>query len=434
MAKFRAAVLTGGGDTPALNSTIWGITRAAEERGGEVIGLLRGWAGALQPDGEYTIGGKRLHEPTGEYVYLTSYPERASRTLQYVDPTQGGTIIKTSRTNLAKAPETLEDVAARLNQLNVDFFLPTGGEDTHFVTLLLVRNGMLGRMMVTAVPKTIDNDVGIVGMSGAFEDMVNIWTPGFPTAVSNGRNYCDVTYSTAYSHERVMFVEAMGRKAGFLALGVGDRSKADMILIPEDPVFIEGTCQMAVDIYRQKGFFYCVVSEGVINAETGREIGRDDSLVDRFGHAKLGGAAKILAKAAEARFKADGIFAPYFNGQVPEYVFRGGPPTRLDRETAQRLGHYAMTNIIDHPGANGHMAVLRWANGGAVPQSMPLEQAVTIWDGKIVPRSVPVDRKDPEKGFYDPATKNITALGRAYAALLQIPELQFEPLKAIVYR
>lgn len=434
MSKFRVGVLTGGGDTSALNATLSGIVNATEKRGGKVIGFRRGWAGVLKPDKDYFVEDKkgppkRLGDITGEYVFLTEAD---------INPQQGGTVILSSRTDLTKISGALDDAAQRLRQLEIDYFLPIGGDDTTTVTSQFLSLGLLPNVQFMAVPKTIDNDNGKIGPNGKFEGlehMVNIWTPGFPTAVRNANVYSNFTYSTGYSHEKVLWNEAMGRKAGWLALAMGHLGLADMILIPEDPVNINDICRRILEIYQRKGFFYGVIAEGVMNEETGELLFEDRSITDTFGHAKLGGAAKVIAEAVKRYFKAHDVHAPYFNGQVPEYLYRGGPPTDLDRETAFALGHHALTTLVNSSNVNGHMAVLLWGNKEAKPSNIPLKEAVVIsGKGKIVPRTVPIDPQNPENGFYDSRTKNITELGREYVEIFGISPIQFQPWKGPVYR
>ena len=435
MSQFRAAVLTGGGDTQALNATLFGIVKAAEEHSGEVIGFRRGWAGPLFPDRKYEVvnGNEKktttLDTITGEYVVLTP---------QDVNPRQGGTIILSSRANLTKVPRAYEDVVERLRSLGIDYFLAIGGDDTTSVFLDMARSSMFNGTRVIAVPKTIDNDIGTMGPSGQFDGfgkVINIWTPGYPSAVKNARDFADSTYSTAYTHERVMWVEVMGRNAGFLALAMGDRAGAHMTLIPEDPIKLEDILERTLGLYRRHGFFYGVISEGTIDAATGKPISEDPFSVDPHGHKKLGGAAKVMARLTKEYFKAHGVSAPYFNGQVFEYGYRGGPPHDIDREAAIALGRHALTSLLENSAVNNHMAVLMQNGKGPEPSNMPLEQAVMIGtDGRVQPRKVPINLKSPGNGFYDPDTKKTTALGRSYVELLGVPEIEFQPWGGQVHR
>jgi len=439
--KFRVGVLTGGGDTSALNATLWGITKAAENLGGEVIGFRRGWAGILYPGKKYFVEDKGERKPlddiTGEYIFLHTN-DTSPTPGTYVDPEQGGSIILSSRTNLAKILGSLEDVARRLNELSIDYFLPIGGDDTTTVTWRVKREGVLGNIRIMAVPKTIDNDVGRIGpenVFAGFEGMTNIWDPGFPSAVRNARDYSNYTYSTAYSHERVLWNEAMGRKAGFLALGMAHTGLADMVLIPEVQINIDEVMEQVLRVYKEKGFFYGVVSEGIVDEATGEEIGAHPDFVDQFGHAKLGGAAKVMAELSKLYFKKKGTHAPYHTGLVPEYVYRGGPPTKLDMRKARSLGYHALATLAENSSANGHMAVLLWDGNTVRQATMPLEEAVALdTNGKIIPRTVPVDSEHPEKGFYDPKTKTLTELGRRYVELLQVVPITFTPYAGEVFK
>lgn len=435
--EFRAATLTGGGDTPALNATLYGMALAARDKKGELIGFRRGWVGPLFPNKEYLVHGKdsegrpkitKLEDITGEYVVLK--PE-------LINPNQGGSIIFSSRTDLTKIPGALEDVATRLKTLNINYFLPIGGEDTNTVTLYALRNGIFHPIAVMAVPKTIDNDVGLVGPDNlfiGFEHMINFFDPGHPSANRNGRTFVNRTRSTTYTHERVFWAEAMGRHAGFLTIGTAHLGNASLAIVPEDPVNIEDIAARTLKIYKERGFFYGIVSEGAINAETGKLISQDQTLWDTFGHGKLGGAAKVIASATEAYFKAHGVRAPYHNAQIPEYMFRGGPPTREDKEAAIELGYQAMTELIEN-NRNGHMAVLKWNGVRAVPSTMPLEQAVaTDEENRIKPRKLPIDRENPENGFYDSNTKLPTPLGRQYVDLFGVPPIRFREWEGQVFR
>ena len=429
--------MTGGGDTPSLNSTLYAIVKAAEDQDGEVLCFRRGWAGGLYPDKEYYVkvekNGKlrleKLRESTGEYVFLNS---------KDINPDQGGSIILSSRTNLEAIEGALEDFSRRLKELRIDYFLPIGGDDTTTVTSRIIREKILDNIPVMTVPKTIDNDNGKIGHDGKFnglEAMINIWTPGFPTAVRNGRTFCDDTYTTAYTHEMVMWVETMGRNAGWLALAIGELAKAPMTIIPECSDKIEEVCRKALETYKQHGYFYGVIAQGAINAETGMLIAEDKSLRDSFGNAKLGGAANVMAGIVKEYFKKNDVYSPYFDWQVPGRMLRGGSPNRLDHESALKLGRHALLSVINDSKVNGYMAVLLWNGKKALPGHLPLEKAVCIDEnGRIIPRQVPIDLETPANGFYDPGTGKATELGRKYSEVLGVQKIKFAPWVGEVYK
>ena len=126
----RIGVLTGGGDTPALNATLKGIALQCEELGFELIGLMQGWAGVLKQ---------------GAYCHLAS---------EMIDEDRGGTILQSSRTNL-RASGQIGEAIENLKKLKVDALIPIGGDDT-----LSVGSELSNDFATTFVTKTIDNDVG----------------------------------------------------------------------------------------------------------------------------------------------------------------------------------------------------------------------------------------------------------------------------------
>lgn len=437
VSKFRVATLTGGGDTQALNATLFGMAKAVSENGGELIGFRRGWAGALYPGKDYYVHGedekgstiKRLNDKTGEYVFLT--PE-------VINPNQGGSIIFSSRTDLRKIPGALEEVGKRMKEMAIDYFLPIGGDDTNTVTLNGLKEGIFNSMSVMPVPKTIDNDVGRNGSNGhlgSLEHMVNIWTPGHPTASLKGRRFVEATYSTAYTHERVYWVEVMGRTAGWLSLATSHLGKSHLLIVPEDPIFIEDINQRVLELYKQFGFFYGIVAEGAIDAATSKPLASNSKLKDTFGNEKLHGASSILTAANEIYFKGHGVSVPYFNAQIPEYMFRGGGPITEDRDAAISLGYHAVTKLLADKKLHGHMAILKWDGKNVRPDTLPLEEAVVVAEGNIIkPRTLPINRQNPEKGFYDPRTKLPTQLGRSYVDLFGIPQIKFQVWQGQVHQ
>ena len=148
----RIGVLTGGGDTPALNATLKGIALQCEELGFELIGLMQGWAGVLKQ---------------GAYCHLAS---------KMIDEDRGGTILQSSRTNL-RASGQIGEAIENLKKLKIDALIPIGGDDT-----LSVGSELSNDFATTFVTKTIDNDVG----SNAPEDssvnyMLDIFQQNFVT-------------------------------------------------------------------------------------------------------------------------------------------------------------------------------------------------------------------------------------------------------------
>ena len=150
--KKKIGVLTGGGDTSALNATLKGIALKAEELGFELIGFMEGWRGVLK-------GGR----------YFTLTPD-------LIDENRGGTLLKSSRTNLIK-DNKLDEAVENLKKLDISGLIPIGGDDT-----LTVGTALSDQLTTTFVTKTIDNDVGVNPPEGDAVDyskMVNYFCPGF---------------------------------------------------------------------------------------------------------------------------------------------------------------------------------------------------------------------------------------------------------------
>ena len=241
--KKRVGILTAGGDCPGLNATIRGVAKALYVRMGEnveIIGILNGYHGLIN----------------GDYKKMQPDDFRGLLTL-------GGTILGTKRTPFKMMQVIEEDkidkVAAMkktYNDLKLDCLLCLGGNGTHKTANLLSKEGL----NIIGLPKTIDND--IYGTDVTF---------GFHTAVDIATDVIDRIHTTAGSHSRVMCIEIMGNKAGWLTLYAGIAGGADIILLPELPYDIDRVCA-AVERRAKNGsnFSIIAVAEGALNAEEAR--------------------------------------------------------------------------------------------------------------------------------------------------------------------
>jgi ATP-dependent phosphofructokinase / diphosphate-dependent phosphofructokinase len=362
-------VLTGGGDTQALNATLAGVIEQANYANEPVIGFRHGWQGLLD----------------NEYIPLLN-----------VNPNIGGTILKTSRKKLkgdeiTKAANNLSNVVNR--------FIAIGGDDTLTVGREISRK--LG-MPTCFITKTIDNDVGTNMPLDEidFTKIINYFTPGFPSAASLVAKFASDLRTTAYSHDRIIFLEAMGRKPGWLSLA-SYKGEPDFILIPEVKLDYETFLDALKKTYRDNKNAIVVVAEGLKYEGQDNPICEDETQVDSFGHKKLGGVAEILA----ARVKADlGIESCVSNN--PNYLYRSGSPNKIDLEYGKKLGKSAVLSLFssDRPS----VAVTQ-LNDGVLCSSIVNLDTVLITDnnGVIVPRTV-------DLRFYDKDKYMITDLGREY--------------------
>jgi len=308
----KLGVLTGGGDCPGLNAVIRAIVRkGVGEYGHEFVGYRDGWKGPM---------------------------EGVLRPLEIADVRgilpRGGTILGSSRTNPVKEEGGIDRVRATLERDGVDGLIAIGGEDTLGVATRLSEEGL----KVVGVPKTIDNDLGATD-----------YTFGFDTAVNIAMGSIDRLHTTAESHKRTLIVEVMGRHAGWIAFHAGVAGGANVILIPEVPFSIERVCDYIETRFKSQYAPIIVVSEGAL--PEGGLPSADESAVDAFGHARLGGIGTWLEGEIAQRTGHEA------RATVLGHVQRGGTPTAFDRVLATRFGLHAIDAA--HNGAWGKMTALR---------------------------------------------------------------------------
>lgn len=311
---MRIAISTGGGDAPGLNAVIRAAVLSAINRGWEVLGIKRGFAGLLGED---------------EVVILTRDSVRGIAHL-------GGTILRTTnRGNPFRYPvlrpdgsyETVDrskELIENARQLGIDALISIGGDGSLTIAQRLCEKGL----KIVGVPKTIDNDV-----SGT------ITTFGFDTAVNTALEAIDRLHTTAESHDRVIVMEVMGRDSGFIALHAGLAGTADVILIPEIPYDIEKVCEKIMARDRTgRHFSIVVVAEGAYpRGGTVSVIG--ESLP---GEAKrLGGIADTIAREIQERTGKE------TRSLVLGHLQRGGMPTGYDRLLATRFGGAAVRAVAE---------------------------------------------------------------------------------------
>ena len=392
MAIKRIGVLTGGGDTCALNATLRGIADKCEEIGVELVGLMRGWAGLLR-DGVAV----RLHA-------------------HQIDPNVGGTVLKTSRTKLPKVERGFEQAQDTLARLGIDALIPIGGDDT----LSVARQ--LPDFPIVVVTKTIDNDVGGLPPPGDpidYDRMTNYFTPGFPSAARFAARLVSLDSglrTTAYSHERIVLAEAMGMSAGWLALAAG-YGRPDLVVIPEVPLVYDRFVEALLEVYRRQKHVVAVVAEGA-TYEDGQPIYLDQSNVDAFGHAKAGGCCHALAQ----RLKSDlgeTLGTRNFNAVIPSYLFRCGSPAPVDGDLAVQLGGLAVDMLAQ--GQVDAMACVARRGDRLTVQPQVFDALPRRPDGTIIPRRV-----DPR--FYDAQRFAVTEAGLEYLRPILGPR---PPVKAI---
>ena len=329
---MRIAISTGGGDAPGLNAVIRAAVLSAINRGWEVLGIKRGFAGLMGED---------------EVVILTKESVRGIAHL-------GGTILRTTNRGnpfhypRRKADGTLEEIdrsdelMENARQLGIDAIITIGGDGSLAIGKRLCDKGM----KLVGVPKTIDNDVSCT-----------ITTFGFDTAVNTALEAIDKLHTTAESHDRVIVMEVMGRDTGFIALHAGVAGTADVILIPEIPYDLEKVCEKILSRDRAgRHFSIVVVAEGAFPR------GGDVSLIGESlpGQARrLGGVCEPIAREIQR------MTGKETRSLVLGHLQRGGMPTGYDRLLATRFGGAAVRAVADEKW--GHMVALQSPHIVTVP-------------------------------------------------------------------
>ena len=241
---------------------------------------------------------------------------------------RGGTILYTARSDEFMTEKGRLKAVATCKMLGLDGIVAIGGDGTFRGALELSRLGI----PVVGVPATIDNDVGCTN-----------YTIGFDTACNTAIECIDRLRDTMQSHERCSVVEVMGRNAGFLALYVGIAVGATTVLVPERPIDFQKDVVERIQDSRLAGntHFMIVVAEGVGSAvEIGKKI-----------HDAVGMDPRVT---------------------VLGHIQRGGAPNARDRETATRMGYYAVNAFAEGRGN----CIIGTQEGGIV--EIPIEEALTM--------------------------------------------------------
>jgi len=416
----RIAILTAGGDTPALNATIYGAVARANDCRIEMIGLLRGFNSLYNE----TVPHIRLNPLFGPIPEL--------------DPTQGGSILGSSRHYVdASDCKAIEQIHERLKKLKIDGLVCVGGDGT--------LNGMqpLADQIPTVLsPKTIDNDLGLNYPNEAdkwlrteekeaecgyrytsregtihrpedfkLSEMVNYATPGYATSVFVSAAGVRRIRTTAESHRRVAIIEVMGRHSGYIALGSA-YGQPDIILVPEEPVNLERLVERVKEIYELQSNVVIVCGEGIVD-EDGKELGAERKSTDPSGNVLLSGAANELRrqliealgdkffKKSNRHYAAE---AAIFTRKVG-HTQRGGRPVLFDRFNAAQLGGKAIDMLLE--GQNNAVSTLQYSKDEGFHVSSHNGSEFRDQYGVIHARQL-------HPSFYDCKRMNISPIGVDY--------------------
>ena len=278
-------VLTSGGDAPGMNAAIRAVTRSARAHDINVIGVMRGYFGLIEK----------------EFVKFTS--SSVSNTIQ-----RGGTILKTARCTAFLTPEGREKAYDNMVEAGIDALVVIGGNGSLTGAQLFAREYDIP---IIGLPGTIDND--LYGTDS---------TIGYDTALNTIVDCVDKIRDTANSHDRIFFIEVMGRDAGFLAQNSAIASGAEAAIIPEGKTDVD---QLAEFI------------------ERGKRKSKNSAIV-LVSEAQKDGVGGALYYAD--RIKKE---YPQFDARVTilGHLQRGGSPTAYDRILASRMGYAAIEALLE---------------------------------------------------------------------------------------
>lgn len=279
----RIAVFTSGGDAPGMNACIRAVVRTAVYHGVEVYGILRGYTGLIN----------------GELVRMDSMS--VSNIIQ-----KGGTILKSARSQAFTTREGRERAYNNLLNYHIDGMVAIGGNGTFTGALTFFEE--FGVPTIGA-PGTIDND--LYGTD---------FTIGYDTAVNTALEAIDKIRDTADSHERVFFIEVMGRDSGYIAIPCAIGGGAEIVLVPEQKLTNEAVIETLRNGFsRSKTSFIVVVAEGEMSGSA---------------------VAEIAARAKEAIPQMDARVS------IIGHIQRGGQPTAADRLLASQMGIAAVEGLL----------------------------------------------------------------------------------------
>lgn len=279
----KIAVFTSGGDSPGMNACIRAVVRGAIYNNVEVYGIVRGYKGMI----------------SGDFRELNSHS--VSNIIQ-----RGGTILKSARSEEFRTKMGRKKAYENIKNFGIEGIVAIGGNGTF--TGAEIFHKEFG-IPTVGVPGTIDND--LYGTD---------YTLGFDTAVNTALEAVDKIRDTADSHDRVFFIEVMGRDAGYIAIQTGIGCGAELVMVPENPDSIEDVIE---------------------TLRSGRDRAKSSAIVIVAEGEEVGSAHYISLKVKEELPRMD------IRVTTLGHVQRGGAPTAIDRILGSRLGLNALEGLLE---------------------------------------------------------------------------------------
>ncbi|MGB4782806.1 diphosphate--fructose-6-phosphate 1-phosphotransferase [Candidatus Methylomirabilis sp.] len=356
-------MLVGGGPAPGINGVIAAATMEARNRGVRVLGFYDGFKWLARGDTSHVI---ELEIDEVSRIHF-----------------EGGSILRTSRENPAKSPDTLRNVVEALDKLEVSCLLTIGGDDTAFAACRLAE-AVKGRVAVAHVPKTIDNDLPLPQEVPTF---------GFTTACNLGKEIVKNLMEDAVTTNRWFFVTVMGRRAGHLALGIGGSAGATLTVIGEEFPEPRIPLQALVDILEGaiikrrasgKGHGVAILSEGLADKLDPTDFGSVER--DGYGNIRLSELVlgRVLKERVAGSLLARGIDVTIVAKDLG-YELRCAPPGAQDIHYCRSLGYWATRFLLD-----GHTEAMVTIQGGKMIP-IPFREMLDQQTGKIRVRYIDID-------------------------------------------
>jgi 6-phosphofructokinase 1 len=278
----KIGVFTSGGDAPGMNAALRAVVRASIFYKKEVYGIMQGYEGMI----------------SGDIVKLGA--RSVGNIIQ-----RGGTILKSARSKEFRTTEGRAKAIENLKKHGIDALVAIGGDGTFTGLHKLYEEYSIPSI---CMPGTIDNDL-------AGTD----FTIGFDTATNTAVEAIDKIRDTAISHNRLFFIEVMGRNSGYIAINCGIAGGAVATIIPEESMTLD---------------------ELFAKLDEGGKTNKKSSLVVVAEGSKLGGAMELAAKFSERN--------NYFDIKVTilGHLQRGGSPTYFDRVLASKMGIAAVEGLL----------------------------------------------------------------------------------------
>ncbi|MFC2102756.1 6-phosphofructokinase, partial [Bacteroidota bacterium] len=277
-------VFTSGGDSPGMNAAIRAVVRTGIWEGFDMFGIYRGYEGMI--DGQI--------EPL--------FSHSVSNIIQ-----RGGTILKTARSKRFMTAEGRMQAYDQLMKHNINALVAIGGNGT----------------FTGAAEFTKEFDIPVIGLPGTIDNDLygTDYTIGFDTAINTVIEAADKIRDTATSHDRLFFIQVMGRDSGYIALWSGVATGAEFILVPETKTYIDNLTRLVKhDIRKNK-------TSGIVIVAEGDDAGDAESV-----------AAQVKERLPELETRVT----------ILGHIQRGGSPTARDRMLASMLGYASIKALKDN--------------------------------------------------------------------------------------